>query len=242
MNKIVFFLLIPFSMLSQSSGEVSYTANWKENDTLSQPQVSWEDAIRFFADTVNFRLVYNEKEAFFELLENENYALFNDYFEKENPTIPNSTYVVKQFFDYHGSTLQKQDSTYRLKEKYLFVDDRIVKQENEDSWIILEEKQKILGYVCRKATKKIYFFDNAKSKGLRLNVYAWFTEELPRAYGPNYISGLPGLVLKYEDVFFDYEATEINFKNTSVPKLPDEIPILSSEEYEDYWEQAKNDF
>ncbi|WP_343662324.1 GLPGLI family protein [Chryseobacterium mucoviscidosis] len=56
-------------------------------------------------------------------------------------------------------------------------------------WVILPEKEKILGYSVQKATTVLY---NRKWT-------VWFTTDIPVQDGPYFFQGLPGLILKAED-------------------------------------------
>lgn len=93
----------------------------------------------------------------------------------------------------------------------------------------------IQGYKCRKAQLKTSFFDSDRLKHHDVIVTAWFTDDIPYPYGPNFFNGLPGLVLKYEDVYFEYTATNIEFKEIEIPLVPPNLPILSPAEYKEKW-------
>lgn len=58
------------------------------------------------------------------------------------------------------------------------------------TWKITKETKKIKGYTCFKALEV-----DAKKKKELLKT-AWFTKEIPFAYGPKEIGGLPGLILE----------------------------------------------
>jgi GLPGLI family protein len=124
----------------------------------------------------------------------------------------------------------------------MFVDDCIVKKEMETKWTITNEEMEILGYTCKKAELKTSFFDADRLMHQDVVVSAWFTEDIPYSYGPNYINGLPGIVLKYENVYYDYIASSVEFKEISVPILPKTISIFTPEEYREQWENGKDNF
>ena len=67
------------------------------------------------------------------------------------------------------------------------------------NWKITKESQKILGYACYKATTKFRGRD----------YIAWFTPDIPYNFGPWKLGGLPGLILKVENDYFDYEAKRV---------------------------------
>ena len=79
------------------------------------------------------------------------------------------------------------------------------------NWKITKESQKILGYSCYKATTKF-----------RGREYiAWFTPDIPYNFGPWKLGGLPGLILKVENDYFDYEAKRVVLNSDKI------TPIIS---------------
>ena len=86
------------------------------------------------------------------------------------------------------------------------------------------------------------FFHKDEMKRYHIRVSVWFTEEIPYSYGPNNFNGLPGLVLKYEDIYFDYVAKKISLKKVQIPKMPDNYPTYTSEEYRELWEKEMKNF
>lgn len=82
------------------------------------------------------------------------------------------------------------------------------------AWKITNEKSKILGYSCQKATA---FF-------LGRNYEAWFTTEIPVNGGPWKFSGLPGLILRVNDSrkHYNFECAGLEYlkagKLISLPK------------------------
>jgi GLPGLI family protein len=81
---------------------------------------------------------------------------------------------------------------------------------NSFQWKIMSDTITILGYVCQKAT--------ANFRGR--NWIAWFTTALPYDNGPLKFGGLPGLILKLEDI-----KNNFNFIATTIQK-PKETPII----------------
>ena len=79
------------------------------------------------------------------------------------------------------------------------------------NWKVTKESQKILGYSCYKATTKF-----------RGREYiAWFTPDIPYNFGPWKLGGLPGLILKVENDYFDYEAKRVVLNSDKI------TPIIS---------------
>lgn len=56
-------------------------------------------------------------------------------------------------------------------------------------WVITDEKKTIAGYICQKATTTFQCRDYE----------AWFTKEIPLAYGPWKLHGLPGIILEVKE-------------------------------------------
>ena len=71
----------------------------------------------------------------------------------------------------------------------------------QQSWIITFDMQKLLGYICQKAT--------CHFRGR--NYVAWFAPDIPVRQGPWKLGGLPGLILKAHDTdsLYTFEAVKI---------------------------------
>lgn len=78
-------------------------------------------------------------------------------------------------------------------------------------WLILPEKQELLGYSCQKATCRFRGRD----------WIAWFAWEIPFSDGPWKFCGLPGLILKIED-----ETKSYSFVCQWVKKQSDSIVMM----------------
>ena len=158
-------------------------------------------------------------------------------FQEYHPRIKNSTYLPALYFKYEGQIWQKAKNNYRFIPKKMFVHSCIRKEPVLSNWEITDETQEILGYTCKKAILKTSFFHKDKMKKYNVEASAWFTEEIPYSYGPNSYNGLPGLVLKYEDIYFDYIAKKIEFKEVEIPQIPENYPVYTTEEYRELWEK-----
>ncbi len=88
-------------------------------------------------------------------------------------------------------------------------------------WIVTFETQKLLGYICQKATCHFRGRDYV----------AWFAPDIPIQQGPWKLRGLPGLILKAHDAdsLYTFEAVKIE---------TGEFPILRYE-YKDYKEESR---
>ena len=83
------------------------------------------------------------------------------------------------------------------------------------NWKVCDEKKKVLGYDCQRATCSFRGRDYE----------AWFTEDIPMSYGPWKFSGLPGLILEVSDTKNEYHFTATGIerpKEQKQIKIPDE--------------------
>lgn len=79
----------------------------------------------------------------------------------------------------------------------------------QQKWIIQKEKTTILGYLAQKATCT---FAGRK-------YVAWFTSEIPLSLGPWKFNGLPGLILKVEDVGRNYKFEIVGLRKINTGEL-----------------------
>lgn len=107
-------------------------------------------------------------------------------------------------------------------------------------WAILKERKKIGNYNCLKATTEIIINGDGKKQ----TITAWFTPEIPVAFGPLGYAGLPGLILElqvYKKVYFTKKIV-LNPKDKIVFEKPtkgikvtmDEFQNISSETLKKY--------
>jgi len=78
-------------------------------------------------------------------------------------------------------------------------------------WILEDDTLKVCGYLCQKAT--------CHFRGREF--VAWFTTEIPISNGPWKFGGLPGLILKVNDIDLLY-----TFEGIKVENLAKKFPIL----------------
>ncbi len=115
---------------------------------------------------------------------------------------------------------------------------------NELSWNVLPQTETVLGYLCKKAETEF--------RGRKW--YAWFAMELPYNFGPWKLGGLPGLILKAEDVdglfkwqavgieqpdnrtIYAYDQKALNNKgNDFIPKY--KVKLCTRKEVEKLWKR-----
>ena len=238
--KYLLILFICFKGYTQRSGEVTYAVKVKVNDSIPSEKTPWQKSVQKLADVVDFKLLFTEDLAYFEILKDKQYEQVMHAFQEYHPRIKSSTYLPALYFKYEGQIWQKTRTNYCFIPRKMFIDNCIRKEPMLNDWEVTNETQEILGYTCKKAILKTSFFHKDKMKKYKVQVFAWFTKEIPYSYGPNNYNGLPGLVLKYEDIYFDYIAKKITFNKVEIPNVPDNYPIYTSEEYRELWEKEMN--
>lgn len=147
-----------------------------------------------------------------------------DSLEAINPDLANGEKITITFdgnFDYYFYLNDKQNNKFsytdELSKKLYLIEDNF-----KLDWNISDETKIISGY---KAYKAETFFRGRKW-------IAWFCPDLPYAYGPWKLHGLPGLILEAYDETFRYNYVAIKIFNNkesiafSCEKCP-EINIVS---------------
>ncbi|MDM1551828.1 GLPGLI family protein [Empedobacter falsenii] len=180
-------------------------------------------------DIMKEYLIFNENELYYANIQNDNNLNYED--EK----------LEKEIFNLEPLyTNLKTDSIYQEKigifdkNKSSYSRFILVEKIPTINWKIAKESQKILGYKCYKA--------RAKFRGR--DYIAWFTPDIPYNYGPWKLGGLPGLILKVESEFYDYEVKRIVLNSDKIPVLPrlkkfeeaeKKYTINQTIEYENNW-------
>lgn len=102
-----------------------------------------------------------------------------------------------------------------INENYLYEEDK-----PGFNWEIQDDTLTILGYVCQKAV--------CEFRGRKYET--WFTMELPISDGPWKFSGLPGLILKINDIQNHYAFELVGIRQVfNVPILFDDTKIIKSD-------------
>ncbi len=88
------------------------------------------------------------------------------------------------------------------------------------NWNITNESMVILSYTCKKATTTF----------LGRQYEAWFTPDIPIDNGPWKLGGLPGLILKANDVqnYYIFECTGIESLKTKIPIVKYDLKYVST--------------
>jgi len=101
------------------------------------------------------------------------------------------------------------------------------KKLKDTAWVITKETDTILGYMVIKATKTMTLKKSPHPMIPKTTVQvAWFAPSLPMPFGPKGVGGLPGLVLRYGNIY----ATEIKFLKKPIKiKRPEKGELLDAE-------------
>jgi GLPGLI family protein len=102
----------------------------------------------------------------------------------------------------------------------------------KNDWEISNKSKNILGFKCRFATLQL---PNNNE------VIAWFTPQIPLAFSPIKINGLPGAILEVTTPLKHIYAKDIEFKGDVEVKKPTEGIKLTAEEYKQMMTRFKPD-
>jgi GLPGLI family protein len=120
-------------------------------------------------------------------------TIYNDNGIEKKESLSNNL-VEKILYKKSNDNLLMYTQPKRNKET-AYVIDKLV----DWNWNITDEKKKINQLECKKAT----------SSYKNMNFTAWFTEDIPMDCGPEFINGLPGLVVYVENEFKIWEMKKI---------------------------------
>lgn len=121
--------------------------------------------------------------------------------------------ITSKFFYFNNQDLYFRDNYY---DEILLVKEA----EQQQNWILLDEKKLISGFPVNKATTLF--------RGRQYT--AWYTPDIPLPYGPWKFNGLPGLILEVydEENIFYLAAKKINIENNNQCELPIDKIVLKN--------------
>jgi len=199
---VLFALLLNSVAFSQNNKlEVIYKVN-VSNDNLDDADPSIRSEIRNIyqaAENIEFVLkILNDK----------------THFKMKHGMMPDNNKYLEQAIVHAGGNYEYyQDPDIKLKHGDVFGEEMsiILERDKYTNWQISKEQKNILGYRCFKATTSYLSFDKNENE-ITVDVYAWFTPEIPVSAGPFDIDGLPGLILEAsKNERFTYIASDIEF-------------------------------
>jgi GLPGLI family protein len=179
-----------------------------------------EAYIKSQADVI-FELIYNDKSSLFKKTES------LDIEEDANLRKFKNAVNSKQYY----KNLETKEKLYQTGNSKLY---NVSVLFDEYKWEITTETKVINGYKCYKAISTKEDINNPfKNRKLTFNIIAWFTPEIPSAFGPQGLDGLPGLVLEGSlngKKYFYATKIEFNIDNLNIEKPKGEN--ISESEYE----------
>lgn len=178
-------------------------------------------------DTVSVRIVYRLdyvsdvsrreqiREQELELLLGSRYEQFklsSSYFDRDK-SLPKGTASMAPAGGLAGSVLLTRRETHR-RQVYIkgiapSTTVEYIEELTTPQWKIESETQKIMGYTCQKATTSY----------LGRNYIAWFASQIPIDAGPWKLRGLPGLILRAQDLNKEYSFETIEIQAPPKPTL-----------------------
>lgn len=119
----------------------------------------------------------------------------------------------------------------------------LIELEKKNDWILTQEKKKIGNYICYKAIIEDSFIGSS-GNSIDLKIIAWYTLELPYAFGPLKYNGLPGLILEIENdkVIFYASKIILNQSNGKELKKVDKGIKITQKEYDSITSGLAKDF
>jgi len=220
MNKIIFVVLLVISIKTIAQDKISFTVNYvlKVNKEMLLEQEKKGDGkfpevllmhLKNFEEP-SATLVFNNTNSYYKVddkLENDKHYKFNFFTERAGGKSEYFCDLTQNNCSYTSTIIKNKSVIYTKK-----------------TWILTEETETILGYICRKAILK-----NDKEA----TIEAWFTQDLPFPFGPFKFNNLPGLILKVEtnNGLITYLATEIKENKNHKIKKDESIEAIQEDEY-----------
>jgi GLPGLI family protein len=230
MKKIaIIFVSLFFSTMNSQTFEIKYY----ENKILKNPEklkeLSGVMLDRYKQNYFSNTLVFNDHVSLFK-----NDVMKEEFSDKKNAVETISVKEVNKYGDtlvYEGKvdkeSYKKQNIIYfkNIKNKKMVceinsneISYKIIDSLFNWNWQIKEETQIIAGYECRKATSNL----------MGLNFTAWFTDDLPRNFGPEKYDGLPGTILKVSTEIIEYVAYSVSI-NKDIVEIKE--PVFKDKTY-----------
>lgn len=213
---IVFFIgsLICFG---QNSGQVTYVASINQQNAKNNKKLNKtvKDLISNAQD-VEFSLVFSKTE-----------SLYQKEKTLKNDASTGNINIVDVFAGGNREVYFNSKEKYQI-DKISVGEENFLVRKNSLNWKITKETKVIGKYNCLKAILLDQNKDETKT-------IAWFTNDIPVNFGPNFYNNLPGLVVRVEDNMLIYSA-----KNISISKEDKKIEKPSGGEsitYEEFKER-----
>ena len=121
------------------------------------------------------------------------------------------------------------------KQSLRVIDDSklLIKLPRDIQWQMTSESKVIQGFACYKAVSSYEVVRGDIT--FNFPIIAWFTPEIPHAFGPKGYFGLPGLILELQERNITYGAKKIEFYRTNnlvIPNIPN-FKLMTEREWEE---------
>ncbi|KAB1232790.1 GLPGLI family protein [Chryseobacterium viscerum] len=184
---IIFFILLSVKLISQTSFNVVYEADYKlQYKMLNIQNAKLEEAA--------FALLINEKESYFKNMNK--YVGDSLRYEKRLDENSSNGKYFTPFRENIGTTNGKIYVTAPISNKNFKYE-----ESNDIDWKLINEYKTIGRYKVQKATSKKY----------GRNWIAWFAKDIPFPFGPYKFNKLPGLIVEVYDDNNEYHYTLYKF-------------------------------
>lgn len=154
---------------------------------------------------------------------------------KTNPSMSKDNNAFEEMITDDSEYYYKTSKNLRFEVRHLSGKELLIKKASI-KWKILDETKNIKGYKCQKA-KSVQLFYSVNIKTGNLNtkeqpIIAWFTTELPFAFGPENYGGLPGLILELRTQGKNYSIDELKIDSSkkNIIKFPNIEKSISEKE------------
>jgi len=223
----IFTVLLSTVAFSQVTGKIVYEVNMDRFKQADEHEDSGSPSYTLLVKTAELA-----EDSRLELLFNEQMSLFRHQkglSMEENEFAAFAKELVCQG-DYYTNSKEN---------KSLFITEfggqvlNVAGELNKIEWVLSKETKKIGEFTCYKA---LYQKEIA---GKRKEVVAWYTTDIPLAYGPKEYGGtLPGLILELDEPVARYICTEVILNKKQKLTWPKNISAITQEEYDEKTEQA----
>lgn len=222
-------LSICFIISAQTKGKIIYKIVLKK-DSLEQPYENPENtesknaALEMMYDSqpVQGFLVFNDNKSIYYVDEEDNIPTWEN-FDGTVSLTPAGINLTWFIAGGEGLVYNDISRSYHIEQtNSLGKPKRLIKQQKE--WILEDETKIIDGYLCKLAV--IEKLNNSKLK-------AWYTTEIPINHGPRDYFGLPGMIVKIEDIIYEWTITNVDFESEEANYIeePTEGELITLDEY-----------
>lgn len=210
MNRFIFvcfFAISNFFFAQKNSGVISYKVvingkNISKTDTIKSEEK--KEIVSFFKNVLknsiekNFELHFNDTTSLFIEKSELGYGYNSDLYGKSGDD--------KLFINIKKKLYINQIDLFG---KLFLISDSI----NKINWKIDKSKEKI---ILNRKTYKASYFNKINNK--EHEIVAWFSEDIPVSFGPEFYCGLPGIILELDTGSLLYKCENIVFEKQNIKK------------------------